>query len=376
VAAEFFVGRKHAWLFEVRKGAINVHDLGPAHALEQMARKLHLEWRSYQKAAGDRLLDARRFSDLLYGQLAPLANDDSLVVIADGPLHVVPMATLARQAVAGGRGEPVRVAVTLASLINGRTGTEHGSQALLAVIADPVYAADDPRIRAARPAVNAPPSAGMPKREAGELARMRRLPATATEAAAIIALADDRGTLALTGTDASRPMLASAQLDRYRIVHFATHGFSDSRDPALAMLALSQFDENGQPLEGSLRSYDIAELRLNAELVVLSACNTAIGREVAGDAPLGLAHAFLRSGARSVLATLWQVPDTSSARFMEEFYRQLLVQRRHPALALELAQERIRGQLRWSDPYYWAGFQLTSNARFDGGKENVDGRGE
>ena len=154
-------------------------------------------------------------------------------------------------------------------------------------------------------------------------------------------------------------------LDQYRIVHFATHALADSQDPALATLALSQWDAAGKPLDGALRLYDITQLRLNADLVVLSACDTALGREIAGEGPIGLSQAFLRSGAQSVLATLWQVPDTSTAALMREFYRQLLTNKRDASVALQLAQDYIRKQPRWSDPYYWAGFQLISMAQID-----------
>jgi CHAT domain-containing protein/tetratricopeptide (TPR) repeat protein len=374
VLAEFFIGQTRAWLFEVREGAIAVHDLGSARAIQSFARRLHLEWRSYRKTSADRLKDSRQLSALLFGKVTPLGAGDSLVVIPDGPLHVVPIVTLARQVVQMNPKEPVRIALTLSSLVTGRADDRRRAEALLAVIADPIYTADDPRIRGAKPAASAYTGAAILTRYAQDLARMRRLPATAVEASSIVALVDGNNVLSLTGADANRRKVSSARLDTYRIVHFATHAFADGQDPALATLALSQFDENGQANDGYLRSFDIAEMRLKADLVVLSACNTAIGREIAGEAPLGLAYAFLRSGARSVLATLWQVPDTSSARLMEEFYRQMLVEQRPPPVALDLAQQHIRGQARWSDPYFWAGFQLTSNARIDVGNKNVNGR--
>jgi CHAT domain-containing protein len=191
---------------------------------------------------------------------------------------------------------------------------------------------------------------------------MRRLPAAAAEAESIVALAGNGVALRLEGAAASRQRVGTAGLERYRIVHFATHAIADTQDPALALLALSRFDANGQRIEGELRALDIAQMRISADLVVLSACDTAVGREIAGEAPLGLSQAFLRSGAKAVLATLWQVPDTSTALLMQEFYRELLLNTRTPAAALALAQNRVRGRARWSDPYYWAGFQLTSNS--------------
>jgi CHAT domain-containing protein len=101
-------------------------------------------------------------------------------------------------------------------------------------------------------------------------------------------------------------------------------------------------------------------LQMDAALVVLSACETALGREILGEAPVSIAQEFLRAGARSVVATLWKVPDTSTALLMREFYRQLLDERRPPEDALKLAQQHLRAQPRWSDPHYWAGFQLVT----------------
>jgi CHAT domain-containing protein len=128
----------------------------------------------------------------------------------------------------------------------------------------------------------------------------------------------------------------------------------------LAAVALSHWDDAGRPLDPLLHARDITHLPLAADLVVLSACETALGREVLGEAPMSIAHSFLRAGAGSVVATLWKVPDTSTALLMKEFYRQMLQEHRSPQAALQRAQESLRAQPRWSDPHYWAGFQLVT----------------
>jgi CHAT domain-containing protein len=97
-----------------------------------------------------------------------------------------------------------------------------------------------------------------------------------------------------------------------------------------------------------------------------------LGREIAGEGPIGLSQAFLRSGAKSVIATLWQVPDTSTALLMREFYRHLLGNQRDAATALQLAQDHIRRQAKWSDPYFWAGFQLISKTRMERNVNDVE----
>ncbi|MGH8223149.1 MAG: CHAT domain-containing protein, partial [Woeseiaceae bacterium] len=376
VVAEYFIGRMRSWLFEVRKGQVTVHAIAPGVELERLARRLYLVWHTSAKSPIDRSDAGRTLAQVLFRPLGKLGAEDSLYVIPDGPLHLVPMTVLAQQALPDLRLGSVQIFTALAAMLDHGAIKGTGADRMLAVIADPIYSADDSRIRGT--AASTPgPSEFLLTRGARSLAQLRRLPSTAVEARAIVALVGDSGTsLALLGADASRSSIAGSKLDRYRIVHFATHAFADSQDPALAMLALSRFDGNGSPMDGALRSFDIAQLQLNADLVVLSACETALGREIAGEGPLGLAHAFLRSGAKSVVATLWQVPDTSTALLMKEFYRQMLIEELPVSAALELAQQHIRRQPRWSDPYFWAGFQFISNARVEAGNNNVARRGE
>lgn len=297
-----------------------------------------------------------------------------LRIVPDGALHLVPMALLAQQAWPG---LPPGAAVVIPALApRGAVPSRHNRpERTLAIIADPVYEAGDPRIHA-QP-LTAPGAGDVAAHAIRESGALRRLTSTAIEARELEAIVGDpEQTLSLLGLQASRDNVIRAPLDRFRILHFATHAFADSRDPALASIALSRFGSDGQPLDGALRQYDIMQLRLRAELVVLSGCDTALGREIAGEGPIGLSQAFLRNGAHAVVATLWQVPDSSTAVLMREFYRQMLVQGRAAPDALVLAQQHLRGQPRWSDPYYWAGFQMVSNARPELGNNNVTGREE
>ena len=126
---------------------------------------------------------------------------------------------------------------------------------------------------------------------------------------------------------------------------------------------LSQFDEQGRPLDGFLRLNDIYNLKLGADLVVLSACNTALGREVRGEGLIGLTQGFMAAGARSVVASLWQVPDGATAELMRQFYGYMLDEGLAPPAALRKAQLASAAQRRWSDPYFWGGFVLVGDWR-------------
>ena len=160
------------------------------------------------------------------------------------------------------------------------------------------------------------------------------------------------------GFQASRETLLSLPLDDYRVIHFATHGVIDTRYPDLSGLALSGFDAAGMPTRGLLGLPDIYGLRLNADLVVLSACETALGRDIRGEGLLGLTQGFLYAGAKGVVASLWPVADRATAELMQRFYDHMLRDGLPPADALRHAQLSIAAEPRWQDFYYWSGFVL------------------
>jgi CHAT domain-containing protein len=231
----------------------------------------------------------------------------------------------------------------------------------LAVLADPVFDPRDPRVTGRRPAAG--------KAEAPAFAR---LPASRREAEAIVALApagpgEPAGqTMLALDFDAALPRVQGGALSGFRIVHFATHGVIDAERPALSGLALSMVDAAGHPREGFLHLHDIYNLKLDADLVVLSGCRTALGKEVRGEGLIGLTRGFQYAGAPRVLASLWPVEDNATAALMERFYRALWGRggKREPAAAaLREAQLAVRGERRWRDPYYWAGFVLEGDWR-------------
>jgi CHAT domain-containing protein len=221
----------------------------------------------------------------------------------------------------------------------------------VAVLADPVFAAEDPRL-ALQDGTRA---AGGSSRST---ASFHRLPWSRREAEAIAAVVPAGRSLLALDFRASRATALAPELSGYRIVHFATHGIIDSRTPALSGLMLSRVDEQGAPQEGFLGLRDVYNLRLSADLVVLSGCETALGRQVQGEGLVGLTQGFLYAGARQVVASLWRIEDRATAELMSHFYRGLLVEGRAPAAALRQAQLAIRDDKRWRSPYYWSGFVL------------------
>ena len=183
------------------------------------------------------------------------------------------------------------------------------------------------------------------------------------EATALTAMLPPAERLVVTDFAATRRWALEAPLDRYRIVHFATHGMIDARRPALSSLVLSLVDERGAPIDGYLRMADIYNRRLPVDLVVLSACRTALGADVQGEGLVGLTRGFMYAGARRVVASLWQVDDQATAQLMTRFYRHMLTGGEHPAAALRTAQRELAADPRFSAPYFWAGFVIQGDWR-------------
>jgi tetratricopeptide (TPR) repeat protein len=229
----------------------------------------------------------------------------------------------------------------------------------VAVLADPVFSADDARVKSgAKAATGAEAPLDLTRAINDVRGEMRRLLLTRDEAEAILSVTPRTGALEALDFRANRATATSDELSRYRIVHFATHGLLNSEHPELSGVVLSLVDERGQPQDGFLRLHEIFNLRLSAELVVLSACQTGLGKEVKGEGLVGLTRGFMYAGAARVVASLWQVDDAATAELMKRFYRRMLKDGMRPAAALRAAQVEMWKRPQWQSPFYWGGFVL------------------
>ena len=187
------------------------------------------------------------------------------------------------------------------------------------------------------------------------------LPYSGVEIDAVRELAQGREVLVLRGFGASKANVMSGALAGSDIVHFATHGFVNAKAPELSGIVLSLVDANEDPVDGFISVNDIFGLRsVDASMVVLSGCRTALGERIRGEGSMSLARAFMQVGVRHTIASQWDVPDRSTAELMIAFYEGLLQRGLSPASALASAQRRIKRNPRWEDPFYWAGFTLWS----------------
>ncbi|HEV7507661.1 MAG TPA: CHAT domain-containing protein [Thermoanaerobaculia bacterium] len=322
-------------------------------------------------------------SNLILAPVEKRLGDRPLLIVAEGALQYVPFSALPLSTSGApliSRHEIVILpsATALAALRRELKGRKPAPQEL-AIFADPVFQASDTRLKTPRlgplsrmnhpaPALQPPRLRSAPELEAGresgiDTSNLRRLPSSRQEAETIAALVPPKQVLKALGFEATKAAVTAGGLDRFRKLHFATHGLLDSRHPELSGLVLSEYDPQGKPQDGVLRLNDIYNLHLDADLVVLSACRTALGKEVRGEGLIGLTRGFMYAGAARVLASLWSVEDKATAVLMGKLYRGMLREGLSPAAALRKAQIEMANDPKRKSPYYWAGFSLQGEWR-------------
>lgn len=319
VLLEYGLGRERSFLWVVTPDSLSTFVLPPRARIEQTARRaaelLTVSHQSLARAESEATL--AELSRMLLGPAASLLQDRRLLIVPDGALHYLPFAAFP-DPIGGAPLVARHEIVTLpsaSSLAALRKEVPKRPPGTLAVVADPVF----------------------------------NLPYSREEAEALLALAPPDRRLGALGPAANREAILSGRLSNYRMVHFATHGVLDTAHPELSRLLLSG---------GDLLSHEIYRLRLPADLVVLSACRTALGKELRGEGLVGLTRGFFQAGARSVVVSLWEVEDRATAELMRRFYRGMLQGGRPPAAALRAAQDSLRREPGWEAPYFWAGFIL------------------
>lgn len=399
---EYALGEERSYLWAITRDTLVSYELPPGQLIEENARQVH-ELLTARSAgiSGETALQFRRriaqadaelpaaaaaLSRMLLTPVARQLGHKRLVIVADGALQYVPFAMLPDPAPSeGGVNQPLIVGHELVSLPSASAlaiqraelADRKPSPGMLAVIADPVFGRSDERLKSPGPSagnllasrgvdhlsetsnfLTGDQSAVSPRRSI-----IPRLPYTRLEADRILALTPAATSFRAMDFRANRDTVISPELSRYRYVHFATHGVLDSERPGLSSLVLSLVDEKGQPQNGFLRANDIYKLKLPAELVVLSACQTGLGKEIKGEGLVGLTRGFMYAGAARVVVSLWSVNDRATAELMTKFYRRMLKQGERPAAALRSAQVEMWKQKQWPSPFYWAAFTLQGEWR-------------
>lgn len=361
VLLEYAVGRERTWLFAVQPADA----AGPGLSVFPVAingKKLRKEVESFRlllkdpgSGSAEVQARARRLYDLLVRPAeARIAGAKRILVSADGPLHTLPFAALRhgnRYLVEEKPVHSVLSATVYGELARSRPLRRNPGEERLIAFGDPAYGSP------------APGTAATPKdRQAVQRLALQPLPLSGREVKSIAALYPNAQVY--LGREATEERAKSLGPES-NLIHFACHGLLDERFPLNSALVLAQPERRAEGGDnGLLQAWEIFEsLRLDADLVTLSACDTALGREMAGEGLVGLTRAFQYAGARSVVATLWGVADVSTARFMESFYRHLRAGRTKDEALRAAQMDQIRKKTGASHPFHWAAFQLTGDWR-------------
>jgi CHAT domain-containing protein/tetratricopeptide (TPR) repeat protein len=394
VLLEYALGAKRSFVWAVAPSSMDVFELPPRSEIELAAKRFYELLTTRNRAPADETQVARarrirqadeaylsaatRASRMLLGPVASKIANKRLLIVGEGVLQYLPFAALMEPETGEQRKiSPLIVnheivtapSASVMAVLRQETAGRKPAEKALIVLADPVFSADDARVAEHRKAVTkAPaqdPGPGGAKRSGGDsdAREFLRLRFSRHEADEIARLAPAATTLEALDFDASRDTVQRAGVGQYRMVHFATHSLLNNQQPELSAVVLSLVDPSGRPQNGYLRLYDIYNLRLGADLVVLSACQTAGGGEIKGEGLIGLTRGFLYAGAPRVVATLWEVDDRATAEVMKRFYEGMLVRGERPAAALRNAQIAMEGTEGWDAPYYWSSFTLQGEWR-------------
>jgi tetratricopeptide (TPR) repeat protein len=412
---EYSLGSDRSYLWTVTQITLKSYELPGREQIEKTARRLYdsITARSLKPKGENSQLRHERIarSDIQAQETAvelsrmvlwPLASElggKRLVVIADGALQYIPFAMLPIPN--GNQRLPVAGSNSSAGMNGGLHGTENYRPLIveheiislpsastlavqrrelagrkmapnnIALIADPVFDSTDERVKSKTKSTQEPTADKVEDFAAtrtlehlteqadgtpGKLRRIPRLPYTRQEAERVLAVAPEAVNLRAFDFKANLATVLSGELHKYRYVHFATHGYIDSEKPSLSSIVLSLVNERGEPRDGFLKTQEIYNLDLPAELVVLSACQTGLGKEIKGEGLVGLTRGFMYAGAARIIVSMWNVSDKGTADLMSRLYKGIIKDGLRPAAALRAAQIELWKQKQWQSPYYWAAF--------------------
>ncbi|HLK63075.1 MAG TPA: CHAT domain-containing protein [Bryobacteraceae bacterium] len=348
---EFHLGDRQSYLWYVDRMRVRVFPLPSREkianearaAIEEFGRILERRRSPARQAAFEQSM--QQLSATLLGGLKDVNLPPRLILALDGVLLRVPFAALelpfGHQRL--GLVHNLVQVPSAAYLLAGRKPRPSSAfpKSILA-LADPVFSPGDPRVPEA---ARKPPAADL-----------ARLPFTAELDTIRKAVPPSRYQI-LKGFEVSRENVARLRLEEFGVLHFSTHALIDDRIPEISRIALSLVDAAGRPADGFLRPYQLSELRLDGPVVVLSACDTALGKQVLGEGLAGLSSSLFAAGAAQLVLTLTEVDAEASSELLSHVYNRYLTGTtagiEH---SLMLARQAMVSQPRWSDPYYWAGF--------------------
>ncbi|MBD2339132.1 tetratricopeptide repeat protein [Calothrix sp. FACHB-156] len=371
---QYSLGEERSYLWAVTPTSMQVYTLPPRQEIEKLTQRLSQDLKS--PIANDATIaSSKKLSQIILAPVADKLPGKRLLIVADGALQTLPFAALPD--LSANKYQPLMVNHEIVNLPSASTiafqrqqlAKRQPAPKVLAILADPVYSPTDSRVTG-KPENTQLGSELELERSALERAARSlkrngwdRLKYTETEAKEILKFISAGNSLQALSFDANYNLATSSALNQFRILHFATHGFVNEEQPQLSGIVLSLFDQKGKPISGYLRLADLFNQDYPAELIVLSACETGLGKNINGEGLIGLTRGLMYAGAARVAVSLWQVSDEGTSILMQEFYRQMLRENKTPAQAMRAAQKTLWESSDWRSPYYWAGFTVQGEWR-------------
>ncbi len=372
---EYALGKERSYLWLVSKKGIKTYQLPKRTEIEELSRLFleKLKSPSYSISRkngigvemipeGNKKLVANRLSEILIAPITEQLGKKRLLIVADGILQYLPFAALPKQT-ADKSFKPLLLeheivglpSASLQALLQSNNRQKPKPKKTLVVLADPVFSLDDERVKiraktSSPDIINTKPI-------------YQRLLGTREEANQIANLVPASEKLLKLDFDASYQAAINPELNQYRIVHFATHGTLDAQRPERSGVVFSAINYQNELQRGLLSVPDVFRLNLSADIVVLSGCVTALGKEIRGEGLIGLTGGFMYAGSKSVVSSLWSVDDKATAILMSKFYTNILKKGLSPAQALRTAQLEMWDSDEWQAPYFWAAFTIQGDGK-------------
>lgn len=381
VLLEYALGEERSYLWLVTKNSIQTYQLPKRSHIDKLSRLFI----GFLKSPGHYLGTPRsikvegnadvvqlpeignQLSDILLAPVADKLENKRLLIVSDGALQYVPFAALPKPVSKpkSTQNQEVKseikpllvdheiIGLPSASLqiLAQEKHTKNPPNKTLAMLADPVFGRDDQRVKI-------PQSSPFKNTSLSKVPSWKRLEGTRKEALEISNFVPDAQKLVKYDFAANYSTATSPELSKYRFIHFATHGVFDAQRPERSGVIFSAVNEQGDLQRSLLSTSDVFKLNLSADLVVLSACTTALGQEIKGEGLIGLTGGLMYAGSKSVVSSFWDVDDAGTAELMSKFYANMLKEKQSPSQALRNSQLQMWQSSQWQAPYYWAAFGM------------------
>ena len=373
----YSLGSEKSYLWAVTRSGIESYELPGEEQIVKAANRVYQSLKTHPSllSTDELTVAARDLSQIILSPAAGQLTRNRIIVIPDGVLHYIPFQVLPSPA----NNEPL---VATKEIINAPSASILGELQqeatqrqmpanVLAAFGDPVFATNTSQSKDAN--FNGHDAVAVARLRSAlrdtelndrsfDLTKLGRLFYAKHELDRLREVAGEKA-LIVTDYAATREKFLTTDLTQFAILHVVTHGLFNPKRPEASGLLLTDVSREEKQLNGFIGLQDIYELRAPVLLVVLSACQTALGKDVRGEGLLGVTRGFMYAGASGVVASLWQVDDEATAELMKFFYSNMLEKGMRPSEALRAAQNSIRQQSTWSAPYYWAGFTLQGEYR-------------